>query len=154
MTFQEYFKSVQLEYLLAEFRLQFYPKEKDRRFLKKLMIGKKKKILESEKRNGSVSIFSSEEYRNLLLNEILFLNSSTPSPPNFMYNEISVDEYLVKDHTYYFSRGAKVIFLKNNLPVVGEIVNNKYKKGYCDVRFGEGMEKVSCSEMRRVFNKS
>jgi hypothetical protein len=107
----DYYKILQLEYIVAELRTKFYPKIGDKEFWKKVYNNKKVTIEDISLRNKVnnqplPSIFTDEEMFNSYKEEIL----GSGGYPKFIYknsdNEIS-QGYL--DSQYYYAKGVDVV---------------------------------------------
>lgn len=109
LSFIEFFKNLQREYIIAELRYKIYPKAKDKDYYKnREMAGKKATIENISIRNNLKSIFSDDnlyrQYHNEMINEW--------GLPNFLYRDAADRERRRhQDIINYFYKGSVVSVL-------------------------------------------
>lgn len=101
----EYLEALQIEYLQAEIRLKIYPKTKDKKFWKKVLLHKESKIKDIASRNSLPHIFDEVSIRDRYRSQIV----NSTGMPSFSYkDEADREEFLIKDFRYYFNRDSEV----------------------------------------------
>lgn len=119
----EFFKTLQLECIVAELRTKIYPKIKDKEFWKGVYENKRITVLDIASRNKVnghplPSIFTDEdilkEYKDEVYGEGGF--------PKFIYKN-SEQEYSqgYLDHNYYYAKGVEVLCNYFNEPKIGKV---------------------------------
>jgi hypothetical protein len=147
-----YLDILQKEYVVAEIRHKIYPKISDKKYWKKVMNGKKKKVEDICFRNKIGSIFTEQEEKERIYLEIY----PEKGVPNFSY--INNDQKLGNgdfpgleetDYIYYYSEGAKVR-VDHSERKFGTIIRSQLSKSVVFVEI-EGVEyKCECSIVTRI----
>lgn len=137
----QYLETLQKEYLVAEIRNKIYPKISDKKFWKKVMLGKKEKIEDICFRNNIKSIFDDVEIKKRVYSEV--------------YNESGLPNFSYKDDAQRFGEGT--------FPGLEETDIKNYYSIDSDVKVGTSEEyelgKISmtnhdCSKIFVLFNDS
>ena len=119
----EYLEALQLEYINAELRKKIYPIPKDRKFYKRTMDHKKKKIVDIATRNSMPTIFDDPAKKNEYYTRVY----GEFGIPNFIYkNKDEIEEFRKWDLINYFSKNSDVrVRLEDGEVVVAKITDNK-----------------------------
>lgn len=144
----DYFKALQLEWIIADLRLRLYPKPKDKEFWKKVRDGKKITIESIADKNTLPTIFTDDE----MLNDFNNMVFRQQSYPNFFYkddnNKNSQGYY---DLLYYYAKGADVRCNINGEIKVGKVKTfNPIEKHMMIKLLDESEVKVHIDEVTRI----
>ncbi len=140
-TVSQFLDSLQQEYFISEIRSKIYPKEKDKRYYKKLMKYKREKIEKIQSMHSLLTIFNSEELRN----EYIHCIYPDVGLPKFDMNE--------QDIRNYFSNGSLVKINENGTIKTGIIMSSDLKNNIIAVKLrGDSKSRpFICSQITRNF---
>src|SRR5690606_3308450 len=103
----DFFEILQLEYIVAELRAKIYGKDKDRKYWKRVMSGKKETVQNIADKNNLRSMFEDESYKYMLESKIY----NTEGFPNFIYrDEAHKQNQEYYDLLYYYYKDSDVRF--------------------------------------------
>lgn len=103
----EFFKILQLEWIVADLRVRIYPKKKDKEYWVKVKEGKRVIIESIAEKNHLPTIFSDDEMKRAF-EALVYLAEGVP---NFVYkDDINRNAQEPFDLLYYFHKGAEVRF--------------------------------------------
>jgi len=111
LSYQDYLKVLEKEYLTYLIRSKFYQKEKDLHYFDKVMKEKEKRIKDISLKNRIVTIFSNNERKLTYLKLILPLTNY----PKFLYNN-KEGEFRKKDYFNYYKVGQEFQFVFEKRP--------------------------------------
>lgn len=137
LTFEEFFETLQLEYIVAELRWKIYSSEKDKTYYKEReMDGKKVTIQEISSRNNFKDIFNDLDTQNKYYSQIY----NEWGLPNFIYRNQEDRETRRKIDIYnFFKRGIEVsVKLDTGEIVKGKITFTNLEKSTVSVKIEAG----------------
>lgn len=146
LTFEEFFETLQLEYIVAELRWKIYSSEKDKNYYKrKEMDGKRVTIQEISSRNNFKDIFNDSETRIKYYEQVY----NEWGLPNFIYRNQEDRESRRKIDIYsFFRRGTEVsVKLDSGEIVKGKITFTNLEKSTVSVKIETGHIVVAPYEM-------
>ena len=136
-------KNLQLEYAVFELRKEIYTNENDLSFFDKVLISKKRRILDIGLKNSVETIFSSPDIKTAIYKEIY-----VKPYPNFRYRGVEEEaRFKALDEYYYYSQAAEFYDFNKNLYLL-----DGFKDEKCiaiDLNNGNKYE----LEMKEIFRK-
>lgn len=132
--FSEYFKILQLEYLTFEFRSNNYTEDKDLKFIIRVLERKKARIEDIANVNNYLSIFTSQEVRVELENE-LGLNSGM-FPTLYYKSEEDFARFCNLDLFYFLKKDERVQLDDQTVGTI-ETIELQLATGFVYVRIDE-----------------
>jgi len=149
----EFYKALQVEYIVAELRSKIYPKAKDKRYYKdRVMQGKRDSIIQISERNHLPSIFNSKEKYDEIYKEI----HPDWGIPAFTYRDEESKKWISRsDKLNYYSLHSEFALKLNGGSVeICSIVNNSsvLKNGMVEVIIREAgyQVDVSIEDLKRI----
>jgi len=130
LSYIAYLKQLQLEYIVAELRSCVYNSTSDKKYYRRVMSWKKKKIKDLEIRNSLPCIFTEPNkfyYKEGLRKQLYGQIYNEYGLPNFIYrDQKSKEQFEIQDITYYYSIGHKVqVIIDSDVIREGRIIGLK-----------------------------
>ena len=122
----EYFRAIQREYLMADFRRRIYYSPKDKAYYRRVMDYKAAKINSIADRNNLISILNSEDKRKEIHEELFERGWN----PKFEMTETDRKNYYLVGNEFSYQGGIWVLeaISENGLAKISQKANNSIKE--------------------------
>jgi hypothetical protein len=149
----DFYKSLQIEYIVAELRSKIYPKAKDKKYYKnRVMLGKRESILQISERNHLPSIFNSKDKYEEFYKEV----HPDWGIPRFTYRDEESKKWISKSDklNYYSVNSEFALLLENGCIAICKISNNNAVimegKVYVIIRDTDHEIEVGIENLKRI----